>query len=136
MSAGYALWRLDPTRRVGTFVGDLNSVYLRRLCFGVQCTLEIGSSVSGYFGYGGIRMRFDWDRQKGEELILKGRPSFEDALDALANGYLILEGENPGYPGQRIFVVKINGYPHVIPYEIRSGVFWLITVFPARKYKK
>lgn len=77
-------------------------------------------------------MRFAWDFRKNEELIMRGRPSFEDALEAFADGHLLLEGENPGYQEQRIFVVNIKGYPHVIPYEIRAGVFWLITVFPAR----
>jgi uncharacterized DUF497 family protein len=80
-------------------------------------------------------MRFNWDHSKNDQLIQRGRPSFENVLEALANGYLILEGENPGYSNQRLFVVRIHGYPHVIPYEIRGGIFWLITVFPARKYK-
>lgn len=81
-------------------------------------------------------MRFSWDPRKNEELISEGRPSFDDVLEALALGYMLLEGENPVHAGQRIFVVRINAYPHVVPYEVRLDVIWLITVFPARKYQR
>lgn len=80
-------------------------------------------------------MRFAWDHRKNDELERRGRPSFEDVLEALSIGGLLLEGENPTHQGQRLMIVRINDYPHVVPYEIRMGVFWLITVFPARKYK-
>ncbi len=81
-------------------------------------------------------MNFRWDDKKNNELIFKGRPSFEDAVYALAHNSLLVDDINPVNPNQRIYVVEISGYPHVIPYEIRKDICWLITVFPARKYKR
>lgn len=81
-------------------------------------------------------MRYGWDDKKNEELKGEGRPSFEEALDAMAQNGALVDDENPGYPGQRIYVVMIRDYPHVIPYEVRGEVLWLITVFPSRKFKR
>lgn len=81
-------------------------------------------------------MKFRWDNKKNAELIKKGRPSFDDAVNALAHNTILIDDINPIHKGQRIFVVEINDYPHVIPYEERNDFCWLITVFPARKYKR
>ena len=81
-------------------------------------------------------MAFAWDEKKNEELKREGRPSFEEAVQALATHPLLLNDVNPVHAGQRIYVVEIGGYPHVIPYEVRGAVRWLITVYPARKYKR
>ncbi len=75
-------------------------------------------------------------QKKSVELAKRGRPSFEDAANPLANNALLIDDENPVHPNQRIFVVEIDNYPHVIPYEMRGDIYWLITVFPARKYKR
>ncbi len=80
-------------------------------------------------------MRFGWDSRKNAELKSEGRPSFEDAVKAIAKGVL-RDDENSVHPGQRIFVVNIGGYPHGVPYEVRGDILWLITVYPARKYKR
>ena len=81
-------------------------------------------------------MKFHWDNKKNGELIKKGRLSFVDAVNALAQNIVLVDDINPVHPNQRIFVVEIDNYPHVIPYEMRGEVCWLITVFPARKYKR
>jgi hypothetical protein len=79
-------------------------------------------------------MLFAWDPKKNEELKSEGRPTFEDAVEAIKRGAL-KDDENPVHAGQRLFVVKINDYPHAVPYEVRGDIFWLITVYPARKHK-
>ena len=78
---------------------------------------------------------YSWDPKKNEELKGEGRPSFEHAVEDLLKG-VIFDVDNPGHPGQRLYVVKIAGYPHAVPYEIRGEVTWLITVYPTRKYKR
>lgn len=80
-------------------------------------------------------MLFAWDPKKNEELKSEGRPTFEDAVEAIKHGPLN-DDENPVHAGQRLFVVQINDYPHVVPYESRGDILWLITVYPARKYKR
>lgn len=81
-------------------------------------------------------MTYGWDDKKNEELKTEGRPSFEEALEELTQNGALINDENPGRPGQRIYVVMIRNYPHVIPYEVRGKVFWLITIFPSRKFKR
>lgn len=81
-------------------------------------------------------MRFDWDQKKNSELLSEGRPTFEDAIEAMSKNGVLLDGENPIHAGQRLYVILIEDYPHVVPYEIRGEVHWLITVYPARKYKR
>ena len=68
-------------------------------------------------------MNFRWDKNKNRELAARGHPSFEEAVEALASNPLMFDDRNPGHSGQRIFVVEINGYPHVIPYEVRGEVY-------------
>jgi len=80
-------------------------------------------------------MLFAWDPRKNDELKSEGRPTFEDAVDAIKRGVL-KDDKNPVHLNQRIFVVTISGYPHVVPYEIRGEIYWLITVYPARKHKR
>lgn len=80
-------------------------------------------------------MRFSWDAKKNLELISEGRPSFVEAVEAIAEFGVLKEGPNPAHKGQRIFVVSIRDYPHIVPYEVRGEIFWLITVYPSRKYK-
>lgn len=79
---------------------------------------------------------FDWDEAKNEELKSEGRPSFEQAVEAIENGGLIGDVENPRYPGQRLMFVTINDYAHVVPYENRDSVKWLITIYPSRKVNR
>ena len=80
-------------------------------------------------------MTFGWDPKKNNELKAEGRPNFEEAVAAIKQGVL-RDDMNPVHLGQRIFVVNIDNYPHVIPYEVRGDVYWLITVYPARKHKR
>ncbi len=80
-------------------------------------------------------MRFAWDEKKNAELRSEGRPSFDEAVEAIAEIGVLYEGPNPIHAGQRIFVLSLRNYPHIVPFEVRGDVFWLITVFPSRKYK-
>ncbi len=81
-------------------------------------------------------MAFKWDEKKNQELKNEGRPSFEAAVLAMSKHGVLADDENSVHVGQRIYIVLINDYPHVIPYEVRGSVRWLITVYPARKYKR
>ena len=77
-------------------------------------------------------MLFVWDPKKNEQLKSKGRPTFEDAVEAIKRGAL-KDNENPVHAGQRLFVVMINDYPHAVPYEIRGDIIWLITLLSRKK---
>ena len=81
-------------------------------------------------------MHYGWDKKKSEELKNEGRPSFQEAVQSMAENGVLVDDENPVHAGQRLYVVMIGNYPHVVPYEVRGDVHWLITVYPARKYKR
>lgn len=79
---------------------------------------------------------YAWDNKKNEELKREGRPSFEEVVQALEKNGAVQNEINLNYTSQRIYVVIVNNYPHVVPYEEREGKVWLITVFPSRKHKR
>ena len=79
---------------------------------------------------------FDWDPAKNELLKENRQVSFETVVIHLGRGDLWRTAEHPNqetYPGQRLFFVLINKYIYIVPYEIRSSVFWLITIIPSRR---
>lgn len=84
-------------------------------------------------------MKFEYDLEK-DKLLKDGRGvSFDDAIEAIAEGDVFFDTLNPNqekYPGQRIYIVSIKGYPYCIPYEIRGSAIHLVTIIPSRKYKK
>lgn len=80
-------------------------------------------------------MLFKWDESKDKELIAEGRPSFKLFVEAYDAGDVYFEGENKTRPGQGVFVVIINKYAHVIPYEDRGDHYFLRTLYPSRKWQ-
>ncbi|PWU14609.1 MAG: hypothetical protein C5B49_12900 [Bdellovibrio sp.] len=60
-------------------------------------------------------MRFAWDQKKNEELRSEGRPTFDEVVEVIATDGVLADGPNPVHEGQRIFVVSIRKYPHVVP---------------------
>jgi uncharacterized DUF497 family protein len=81
----------------------------------------------------------NWNATKNQQLIAERGISFEDVVFCIQQGGLLDEVEHPNsakYPGQRIFVVNIDDYAHLVPYvETRKEIF-LKTVIPSRKATK
>ncbi len=81
----------------------------------------------------------NWNPEKNQQLISERGISFEDVVFYLQQGALLDDLEHPNgdkYPGQRIFVINIDGYVHLVPYvESRKEIF-LKTVIPSRKATK
>jgi hypothetical protein len=80
--------------------------------------------------------RFSWNIEKNETLKREREVSFEAVVFHIERGDLldILEHYNPSrYPGQRIFVVKINNYAYLVPFVENESEVFLKTVIPSRK---
>ena len=81
----------------------------------------------------------DWDPEKNEWLRKERGVTFEEIVFHLRHGGLLDMFEHPNqkrYPGQRVFVINIEGYAYVVPFEeTESGVF-LKTIIPSRKMTK
>ena len=82
---------------------------------------------------------FVWDEEKN--LVLKeGRGvSFEMVLQAMEDGRLLDVLEHPNkekYGSQRLYVVEINRYAWIVPFEDIGEERILKTIFPSRRYTR
>ncbi|MBI4159649.1 BrnT family toxin [Candidatus Wolfebacteria bacterium] len=82
---------------------------------------------------------FDWDGEKNETLKQERDISFEEALIAIEEGGIMDIIEHPRrqkYPGQKIFVVRINDYAYLVPFAEDDEKIFLKTIIPSRKATK
>ncbi|RJP43068.1 MAG: DUF4258 domain-containing protein [Desulfobacteraceae bacterium] len=78
----------------------------------------------------------NWSHEKNELLKSQRGVSFEEIVLLIESGHILGIEENPGRPGQKIFILEIRNYAFVVPFtESRDGIF-LKTAFPSRKYTK
>lgn len=79
---------------------------------------------------------YDWNDEKNEWLRKERGLTFEDVVFHLAHGGLLDTIEHPNqqqYPGQRIFIVDVEGYACLVPFVENDEVIFLKTVIPSRK---
>lgn len=79
---------------------------------------------------------FVFDTDKNNRLKVERGISFEEIILLIHEGYLVnvLDHPNPSkYPGQKIYVVDVGGYIHLVPFEYDEGKIVLKTVYPSRK---
>jgi uncharacterized DUF497 family protein len=82
---------------------------------------------------------FDWNDEKNEWLRLERGITFEDVVFHLTHDGLLdtIEHLNQKrYPGQRIFIINVEGYACVVPFVEDSDVIFLKTIIPSRKMTK
>ena len=82
---------------------------------------------------------FNWDPRKNQQLIEERQVSFEDILFYLQQGCLLDDIEHPNknkYPNQKVFVINIDGYVHMVPYVESDEEIFLKTIIPSRKATK
>ena len=81
----------------------------------------------------------NWNSTKNQQLISERGISFEDIVFYLQQGALLDDIEHPNidkYPNQRVFVINIDGYVHLVPYVENRKEIFLKTVIPSRKSTK
>ena len=79
---------------------------------------------------------FVWDAEKNEKLQKERGINFEMVIEEIIAGRARdLENPSQNYPGQRVYLVHLNTYPHLVPFEENVQTIRLITVIPNRKYK-
>jgi uncharacterized DUF497 family protein len=82
---------------------------------------------------------YTWNNDKNEKLKKERGISFEDVIYYIENKELcaILEHKNQTrYPGQKIYVVKINNYAYLVPFVKNEKEIFLKTIIPSRKAAK
>ena len=83
--------------------------------------------------------RFNWSPEKNQQLISERGVSFEDVIFYLLQGNVLDDVSHPNpdkYPGQRMFVLNIDDYIHLVPYAESSEEIFLKTIIPSRKATK
>jgi uncharacterized DUF497 family protein len=83
--------------------------------------------------------RFDWNVDKNEWLEQERGVTFEDVVFHLSRGGLLDTIEHPNqrqYPGQRIFIVNVEGYACLVPFIEDDEVIFIKTIIPSRKMTK
>jgi uncharacterized DUF497 family protein len=79
---------------------------------------------------------FRWSSEKNELLRQERGISFEEITVAVEAGHLldVLAHPNPRkYPRQKILVVEVAGYAHLVPFVEEEDHFFLKTIIPSRK---
>lgn len=79
---------------------------------------------------------FDWNDDKNEWLRNERGITFEEIIYHITHGGLldIITHPNPkAYPGQRIFVISVEGYVCLVPFVEDDQRIFLKTIIPSRK---
>ena len=81
-----------------------------------------------------------WNPKKNELLKATRNVSFEQVEECMRNGEVLDDYDNPNqekYPGQKIMVVRLNGYCCLVPYKPEpDGDIWLKTIVQSRVAQK
>lgn len=83
--------------------------------------------------------QLDWNDEKNETLKQERGITFEDIVYHLSHGGLLDTIQHPNqqqYPGQRIFIVNVEGYVWIVPFVEDSDTIFLKTIIPSREMTK
>jgi len=86
-----------------------------------------------------LKVLFDWDPEKNEQLKKERGISFDEVALLLSQGILwkIIEHPNKERFGhQKVFLIPIDGYIYFVPFVADQEVIFLKTAFPHRKATK
>ncbi len=82
-------------------------------------------------------MSIVWDEEKSKKLKTERGISLEEVATMILEREYLDILKHPKRPGQRLFIVPIQGYIHVVPFVMdANGNMVLKTAFPSRKFQK
>ena len=79
---------------------------------------------------------FAWNPDKNRLLRQDRGIGFEDVLFHIERGDvldIIEHGNQDRYPGQRMYIVDVEGYAHLVPFVESGEEVFLKTIIPSRK---
>jgi len=79
---------------------------------------------------------FSWSAEKNQLLIEERGISFEEVVFHIERGDvldLLEHHDQERYPGQRVFVVNVEGYAYLVPFAEDASEVFLKTIIPSRK---
>ena len=80
--------------------------------------------------------QFNWNPEKNEKLKQERGVSFEDVVSEIVGGGVLADTLHPSRANQRLFVVLINDYVHLVPYVQEGDEVFFKTIIPSRKATK
>ena len=83
--------------------------------------------------------QINWNAEKNQSLMEERGISFEDIVFSMQQGDLLDDLSHPNndkYPNQRLFVVDVENYVHLVPYVENEDEIFLKTIIPSRKATK
>ena len=83
--------------------------------------------------------QYDWSPEKNDVLKRERGLAFEDIVFHIDRGGLLDTIEHPNqerYPGQKIFIVNVEGYACLVPFIEQDDAIFLKTIIPSRKMTK
>lgn len=84
-------------------------------------------------------MEICWNEEKNEWLKNNRNLSFEMVQDILYHEQKAIELPHPNrerYPNQKILLLKIDDYVHMVPCIEEDEILFLKTIIPSRKFHK
>jgi uncharacterized DUF497 family protein len=79
---------------------------------------------------------YTWNEEKNSLLKQERGVSFEQVVDHILRGDLLaieVHSNQEKYPGQRIYVVRMNEYAYLVPFVEQGNVLFLKTIYPSRR---
>ncbi len=79
---------------------------------------------------------FTWNSEKNELLARERGITFEEIVQKIESGAMIIETDHPNpekYPNQKILIVDVDGYAYLVPFVIDQNEIFLKTIIPSRK---
>ena len=79
---------------------------------------------------------YEYSNEKNLRLLKERGISFEDIIAILDTKEPLAIIDHPNktkYPHQKIYVIDVNGYAYLVPFERHSNKVILKTIFPSRK---
>ena len=83
--------------------------------------------------YSGTMKIFKWNAEKNEKLAVERGITFEEIVQRIASGAIIIETD---HPNQKIIVVDVGGYAYLVPCIMEENEYFLKTIIPSRKATK
>lgn len=78
----------------------------------------------------------EWNEEKNHKLKADRGISFEDVLVELAAGRIIDVLISKSRPSQKIFILRLHGYIHRVPFVEDDDKIFLKTAYASRKDQK
>ncbi len=79
---------------------------------------------------------FKWNAEKNAALEKQRGITFEEIVEVIESGATVWEVDHPNsakYPNQKIMIVDVNGYAHLVSFVKDDQEYFLKTIIPSRK---